>query len=878
MHVRIFSPAITQEPVPGQFIRYHSMKSFLRLLTLSVATFVLSSLAGAGDSTSVAPSRIYTTVRLSTTPPEIDGRLNDTCWTTGTWAGEYVQWIPREGARASQPTFLKVLYDDRNIYVAIRAVDTIASAITVRRGRRDQFIGDVAGINFDSYHDRRTGFEFNLTAAGQKIDLVLTNSGWDVNWNAVWFGKTGFEDSAWTAEFRIPLSQLRYSSDSVQVWGMHAWRWIDRFQEESDWEPQSSTGPGALYLFGELRGLEGLPAPQRIEIMPYVVARLKTFPRDPRDPFRSTGREWFGGIGGDAKIGLSSNFTADLTLNPDFGQVEADPSVMNLTAFETFYDERRPFFLEGRTIFNVDYDDGSLFYSRRIGRPPAYSPTVPQGAYLDMPGNTTIFSAVKVSGKTADGLAIGVLQSLTAREYATIDSAGSRREAAVEPLTSYTFARVQQDLDNSATIIGGALGMVNRAINDPALEVLTRNAFTGGLDLLHQWADKEYFLDVRLIGSAVNGSTAAIGLLQRSSARYFQRTDAGYLGVDSTRTSLTGHGGSIRIGKGSKGLWRYATGLRWRSPGLEINDLGFMQEADVIVQENSLSYFLNQPAGIFRTYSIKLAESNRWDFGGDFHAAAISLDGEFQFLNQWGLALNAEYRSAGLDTRLLRGGPAMRVPAAWSGTIIAHTDGSADVVGSIHASSSWTEDDGGTAWSLEPELTMTPHQTLRISIGLEFAGVRNDLQYVGAQTLSGGPAFVLGRVHQHTVIGTLRADYCITPELTIQYYGSPFSSVGRFSEFKSVTAPRADGYDDRFTRIGDASGVPNPDFAFSQFRSNLVARWEFRPGSNVYLVWSQDRTSFMMPGNASAGRTLWDLSQVAPENVLMLKFSYWFAV
>jgi hypothetical protein len=770
------------------------------------------------------------------------------------------------------------LYDDHNIYVAIRAIDSSVANITVRSGRRDQFIGDVVGINFDSYHDHRTGFEFNLTAAGQKIDLVLTNLNWDVNWNAVWSGKTAFEDSAWTAEYRIPLSQLRYSSDSVQVWGMHAWRWIERFQEESDWEPQSSTGPGALYLFGELQGLAGLPASRRIEIMPYAVTRLKTFPRDARNPFASSGREWFGGVGADAKIGLSSSFTADLTINPDFGQVEADPSVMNLTAFETFYDERRPFFLEGRTIFNVDYDDGSLFYSRRIGRPPSYSPDVPAGAFIDMPGNTTIYSAVKVSGKTADGLAIGVLQSLTAQEYATIDSAGIRRETGVEPLASYTYARIQQDYDNSTTVLGGAFGMVNRSINDPALDILTQDAITGGIDLFHQWADKEYFLDVRLIGSVVNGSATSIGLLQRSSARYFQRPDAGYVDVDSTRTSLAGHGGSIRIGKGSKGLWRYATGIRWRSPGLEINDLGFMQQVDVIVQENSLSYFLNQPAGIFRTYSFKLNESNTWDFGGTYHVSEVTLDCELQFLNLWGAEVFAGYRSAGIDTRLLRGGPAMRVPSVWTASVYARTDNSVAVVGSVHMSSSWTNDDGGNEWSLEPALTVTPHQTLRLSAGLEFAGTRNDLQYVDGDHAGGATPYMLGQVDQHTVIATLRADYCITPELTIQYYGSPFSSVGRFSDYKTVTSARADRYADRFVRIPDPLAGQGPDFAFSQFRSNLVARWEFQPGSNVYLVWSQDRTAFEMPGDPSAGTTLWNLRRVAPENVVMLKFSYWFAV
>lgn len=220
----------------------------------------------------------------------------------------------------------------------------------------------------------------------------------------------------------------------------------------------------------------------------------------------------------------------------------------------------------------------------------------------------------------------------------------------------------------------------------------------------------------------------------------------------------------------------------------------------------------------------------------------------------------------------------MRVPATWNASVYAHTDGTAPVVGSMHVSSSWMNDDGGSEWSLEPALTITPHQTFRMSVGLEFAGVRNDLQYVDRQDLGSGPSWILGQVDQRTLIATLRADYCITPELTIQYYGSPFSSVGRFTDFKTVTSPRAGNYPDRFVRIFDPGAVQSPDFAFSQFRSNLVARWEFQPGSNIYLVWSQERTAFAMPGDASARTTLWDLRQIAPENVVMLKVSYWFAV
>ncbi|HEX7583194.1 MAG TPA: DUF5916 domain-containing protein, partial [Prolixibacteraceae bacterium] len=348
------------------------------------------------------PLRIYHTTRLTTAKPTIDGVLNDPCWKTGEWDGDFIQWIPKEGAKPSQPTQMKILYDDKNLYVALRAFDNEPSKISRKAGRRDELAGDIMGVNFDSYHDHRTGFEFSVTAAGQKIDLILTNPMvGDMNWNAVWYVKTGLEDSAWVAEYEIPLSQLRYSSDREQIWGLHAWRWIDRLSEESDWEPQTSTSPGMLYLFGEIHGIKNLPKSRRIEIMPYASGKLKTFPKVPQNPYADKGRSWMGNVGLDAKIGLSSNFTADLTINPDFGQVESDPSVMNLTAFETFYEEKRPFFLEGENIFKFELGDASLFYSRRIGHVPVYKPNLGVNEYLKYPDNTSILSAVKISGKSS---------------------------------------------------------------------------------------------------------------------------------------------------------------------------------------------------------------------------------------------------------------------------------------------------------------------------------------------------------------------------------------------------------------------------------------------------------------------------------------------
>jgi hypothetical protein len=841
------------------------------------------------------PLRIYKTTRLTTERPSIDGVLNDDCWKTGEWAGDFIQWIPNEGAKPSHPTHLKIIYDDKNIYVAIRAFDDPEKIIR-KAGRRDEFNGDAVGINFDSYHDHRTGFEFNITSAGQKIDLILTNPmNPDFNWNAVWVAKTGIEDSAWTAEYEIPLSQLRYSSDEEQVWGLHCWRWIDRLQEESDWEPQSSTGPGMLYQFGEIHGIKGLPKSRRIEIMPYSLGKLNTFKKEPDNPFADKGRLWLGNIGVDAKIGLSTNFTADVTLNPDFGQVESDPSVMNLTAFETFYEERRPFFLEGKNIFNFDFDDASIFYSRRIGHPPTYTPSLGNNEYMDFPDKTTILSAAKISGKTADGFAIGILQSLTANEKAEINSSGKDRNINVEPLTNYLVARLQKDFEEGNTVLGGIFTSTNRFIKDSQLEFMNRNAFTGGIDFLHYWNDKEFFIDAKLIGSSINGSTDAIGILQNSSARYYQRPDADHLNFDSTRTQLTGYGGRIRIGKGSKGQWRYSAGLHWRSPGLDLNDIGYMQSADNIEQENSLSYFVNQPESIFRTYSIGLNQFNDWDFGMNHLFSGGRLNIYLEFLNKWAISTSISYRSQTLDTRILRGGYAMLVPASWSNNFYIRTDPSEKIFFDISTNLSLSNNQSSRYFGIQPGISVMPINTLRISMSVNYSSNIDNLQYIDTKSINNEKRYLLGKINQHTLGATFRIDYNINPELSIQYYGSPFASVGKYSEFKTVTNPRSAEYSNRYTMVYPMLNENNyevseknnslidytfwnPDFNFFQFRSNLVIRWEYRPGSQIYLVWSQDRTNYVMPGSNSVSEALSNLKNVYPNNIFLIKFNYWFSI
>ena len=858
-----------------------------------------SSPVPAGDSAvnaipadSVLVPRVYNTARLATIRPSIDGVLDDSCWSTGVWAGDFTQWYPKEKGRPSQATELKILYDDDNLYVAIRAHDSEPGKILPIAGRRDEQVGDCVGVCFDSYHDHRTGFEFDVTAAGQKMDLVLTNPmNPDVNWNPVWYAKTGMEDSGWVAEMQIPLNQLRFSDEENQVWGLHCWRWIDRLKEEDDWEVQEQNSPGMLYLFGHLKGLEGLRKGLHVELMPYGLGSLNTFGKERGNPFKESGRSWFGSGGLDGKVGISSNFTVDFTFNPDFGQVESDPSMMNLTAFETFYEEKRPFFLEGKSILSFAYDDVNLFYTRRIGHLSDYTPQTAGNEFVQMPGRTTIIDAVKLSGKSADGLSVGILQSFTSDAEARISGGAVERRVTVEPMTNYFVGRVQKDFNEGGTIVGGIVTAANRSIRDDYLQFLSTGAYTGGVDLLHYWNDKEYFVSAEVLGSHIKGDRAAITALQLSSARYYQRPDASGSRLDTLAESLDGTGGKVSIGKASKGYWRYSTEFLWRSPGLELNDLGYMQTADVIEQENSLSYSITEPVSLFKTFSVGVTQYNNWDFAGDYLSSNAALSLYAGFLNNWTFSSGVSYATPSLDLRILRGGFAMRMPSSFSMNFSVKSDDSRPLFFTSGLGMQSWQDDDAHLLSLQAGVNVRPMNTLSLSFNAEYSTNKDNLQYVSALEYGGSPRYILGTIVQHTLGLTFRIDWNISPELSIQYYGSPFASVGSYSEFKYVTHPRSGDYRQRFdvyafSRQGnsillDESGdgaadysIPAPDFSFSQFRSNLVFRWEYMPGSQIYFVWASDVTGTGSTGT-SLRESLRDLGNIFPNNTFLVKASYW---
>lgn len=852
--------------------------------------------------TSKIQQPVYVTSRLVTPRPVIDGKLDDECWKKGNWSGNYTQFTPNEGARPTYQTEQNIQYDDKNLYIAMRAFDPEPSKVHRYAGVRDELAGDMVGVNFDSYRDFRTGFEFTITAWGQKIDLVLFNPiNWDFNWNAVWKGKTGLEDSAWVAEIEVPLSQLRYSNKEEQVWGLHTWRWIDRFQEESNWEIQTKTGPGMLYNYGEFRGLNGLKKSRRLEILPYILGSLKTIQEEPGNPYTKDGRIWGGNAGLDAKIGISSNFTVDLTVNPDFGQVESDPSVMNLTAFETFYEEKRPFFLEGLTIFDYKFDNQNLFYSRRIGSVTSLTLNQDDQHYIKSPDATTILSAAKFSGTTSKGLSVGFIQSVTANEFAYVtDPEGKETKVKVEPLTNYLVGRIQKGYNEGNTVIGGILTSTNRAIQDQQLEFLASNAFTGGVDILHHWNDKKYFVNAKITGSYIEGSQESITLLQESPARYYQRPDADYTNYDTTRTSLSGFGGKIQIGKGSQGFWKYSTSLSWLTPGLELNDLGYMRTADEIENRNEVSYLITKPVSIFRTFTIGFEQRNSWNFGGTY----LGSDGEIalttDFKNQWNMKAGIAYHTQDIDTKILRGGYDMRMPSNTEFEIQFKTDPSKKVIGMLGYRYQFSGNNSAQAYSVEPGFSVRPFSMLKVGVTATYAKNNDELQYVDTKEFSGSydNRYILGKIDQTTLGLTLRADLNLTPEFSIQYYGSPFISKGAYTELKRITDANAENYSDRFEVYPNPAlvdgkyilydydsgpwpvfySIDNPDFNFHQFRSNLVFKWEYRLGSFIYFVWSSDRTGSNGDSGASLSDSFKYLGDIHPKNIFIIKLNFWFSL
>uniref|UniRef100_UPI003217C4EF DUF5916 domain-containing protein n=1 Tax=uncultured Draconibacterium sp. TaxID=1573823 RepID=UPI003217C4EF len=829
--------------------------------------------------------RVYYATRTELVP-KIDGKLNDECWqTVGNWDGGFIQQQPHQAKAPSQETEIKILYDDKYLYFAVIAHDNEPEKMSPLLGPRDDYtVGDIAGIAIDSYNDKQTAFEFNLTSAGQKVDLMhMGEYGWDFNWNAVWDGKTSVGDSAWYAEMRIPFTQIRFANKDEHVWGMHIWRYIYRLSEESQWKLIPIDAPAMVYIFGELRGIKDIPYKRNFEVMPYSSAKYLP---------EATDKMKYG-FGVDGKIGVTSNFTLDYTFNPDFGQVEADPSELNLTSYETFYDEKRPFFLEGNSI--LEYNSGSdmLFYSRRIGHEPSYDPTyyIEGIESMSMPENATILNALKLTGKNKKGLSVGIVNSVTAHEEATVKTANDAIKEAVEPFTNYTIGRVKQDLNNGSTVLGGIFTSTIRNIKDENLEFLTDNSLVGGLDFEHNWKNRKYYVAAKSFASNSNGSEKSIARLQRNSRHYFQREDADHLNYDPTKTSLSGWGGEISGGKRS-GKFVVDGALEWRSPGVDLNDIGYLRQADYISQDFDVQYRVNRPKGIILNYSVKVSQGHKWSYGGENIWDDMDIYLKMRFKNYWRLNFMIDRVFNEIDTRALRGGPSLRIDGANTVRMALQSNSQKDLMLALNANISRNDDDITKTNNYAFSVNWQVSNRFLLSCQSVYETLKDNSQYVGYSLIDNKREYLVGLLDRQTFYTTFRAELFITPEFSLQYYGSPYVSTGKYLNYRRVADSKSKSLSERFDLLEKKDGLLiddnntvyhdfesfDFDFDFQEFRSNFVARWEYKTGSTLYFVWTNSRFEYIDKYNTSVFGSLKNIRKLKSENAFMIKLSYWFSL
>ncbi|HET7230682.1 MAG TPA: DUF5916 domain-containing protein [Longimicrobium sp.] len=814
----------------------------------------------------------------------VDGKLDEAAWATAPMANEFTQQGPDEGKASTERTEARVLWDGDALYVGMRMYDAHPDSILAQLTRRDEgSTSDGARVFIDSYNDKRTAFVFGINPRGVKDDFLRFDdaAGIDFGWDAVWDGAARVDSAGWTAEFRIPLSQLRFSAASVSGGrlGVNFRRYIARRGEAAFWAPIPATSNAFVSLFGELEGMQGIRQGRRLEVMPYVSSKVDRLPSADRNAFAGA-TTFTPSMGADLKAGLPGGLTLSATINPDFGQVEVDPAVVNLSAFETFFPERRPFFVEGADIFQFgqintfnDYGFGQFFYSRRIGRQPQGSVRVDGVTDQQSPDATTILGAAKVSGKLGPW-SIGVMNALTDREAADYRLGdGIDRRYAVEPLTNYFVGRVKRDFNRGSTVVGGMMsGVVRDLKGDEFDPYLRSNAWVGGLDAQHAWHNREWVASGYFSASRVAGSADAIARTQRSSARYFNRPDNDYVDYDTERTELGGH--TLAGSLSHTGKWDASATYKEVSPGYEINDIGFMSRTDYRAFSTFIGQRVNKPQGAFRTHSGWIYHNAAWNFGGDnvFNAVGIGLNAQFK--NFWYAGLNGGVEMDRWDDRSTRGGPVIRRPGGWNVGVFGNTDDRKALWfnAGVSTASSRT---GGWEHAGNFGINWRPGASVQLSAGPSLTRSQDRVQWMetvedAAATETFGNRYVFATVDRTDLAMDTRLSWTFTPTLSLQLYAQPFISANRFHDYRSLARPRSFDFN---PYTGTAEG--DDDFTFMSLRGNAVLRWEYRPGSALFVVWQQDRGGEVSDGRFNFGDNVSGVFDRASRNVLLIKATYW---
>ncbi|MGE0361301.1 MAG: DUF5916 domain-containing protein [Vicinamibacterales bacterium] len=811
----------------------------------------------------------------TTSPVLIDGNFDEVVWRDAPAIGDFVQREPTEGAAPTERTEARVAYDTQAVYVAVRAFDREPARIAGFLTRRDERSpSDWIRVAIDSFHDRRTAYEFSVNPAGVRADRYHFNDGQtDDGWDAVWDVQVGRDADGWRAEFRIPFSQLRFSAEGGPV-GFAVIRELPRANETSSWPLIARSAQGYVSQFGEVNGLRPGGSPKRLELMPYTLGEVVLAPTEAGNPL-SRRSDPGAAVGVDLKYAVTPALTLTATLNPDFGQVEADPAAVNLEAFELFFNERRPFFVEGSGVFrfNLDCNDGEctgLLYSRRIGRAPQGDPELADDEYEQNPAWVTILGAAKLTGRVG-AFSVGAMSAVTQEERATIASGLSRRRPVVEPLTGFNLVRMRREFANRSNL-GVMLTTTNRRLT-PDTRFLAGQAVTGGVD--YDWRFWErYSLSGFWAGSRISGDPEAITRLQKNAVHYFQQPDADHLELDEAATSLGGHAGSMNFSKIAGEKLRFSAFYGYKSPGFETNDLGFQRRADERNMSHWVQWRWQTPGKYKRQYMINFNQWAGWNFGGENLWSGGNLNMHWWWQNNWRNGFGVNVNAGGLRDRMTRGGPGVRgnrFVGVWH--YVDFDDRKAVFPG--YNGFIGGDGQGSFEFNANPRLTWRPTRAARVEAGFRFSRNTNDAQWVeNVEDDTGSLHYVVGRLQQRTVAMTFRANYTLSPNLSFQAYAEPFISAGAYTRYREVTDGRADRHVDRYTPYaytGDA------DFNFRSFRTTNVLRWEYKPGSALFVVWQQGRQETVEDyGDFRFGRDIGGLFSTPSRNVFLVKFSRWF--
>jgi hypothetical protein len=865
-----------------------------------------------------------------TAPIIIDGRLDEAAWSAATPITALRQSKPNEGAPASLATEIRILYDDRALYIGARMSDPLGRAgLRAPRARRDQLLdgngnngafnsltSDKLVIVLDPFHNHLDQALFEINPAGVRGEAFNGDDSWDPVWEAA----TRVDDGGWTAELRIPYSQLRFSRDDVQRWGLQIWRYVDRLNERDMWSFRRQNESGGPMFYGHLDGITTGPQPRHVEFMPYTVARAESKPSLAGDPYHA-GSARTVSVGGDLKYLLTTNLTLDATINPDFGQVEVDPSVLNLSASETYYDEKRPFFVAGSNAFdfggmNCFFCDNAsslnAFYSRRIGRPPQLTGYVDgTAAYADIPGNTTILGAAKVTGRTSNGYAIGILDALTDRETArfvpTVGAASSRQ--LVEPMANYFVARVKKDFHEGATTIGGIVTSTLRRIgNDTiAADRLRSRATELGVDWNHTWSDRMYHWMGSVVASDVGGTAAAITATERSSTHYYQRPDrrvidGGFFSAryDTTATDMRGVGLYTRVAK-ENGDWLWELAQNWRSPGFEVNDASYVDRTAYRWMNGNLARQWVKPTRWYRNIWVSAGAEQEFNWDGLRTFQDFTSYFGIELPNYWRVRAFAIRNQPVDDDRLTRGGPVTKRDGYNFGHVQLSTDPRQPAVFDLSANFARGLHDQTRMIQIQPGIALKPMPSLYVQLAPAYRMSDNATQYVTAvqdltATAFGGTRYIFSFIRTRTLSLETRANWTFTPALTLQLYVQPFVASGDYQRFREFAAPRTlrmldygrdmgtiarNATTGMYTVDPDGSGPAaafsfgDPNFTARSLRGTAVLRWEYRPGSTIYFAWTQQRAGSTADGTLDFSRDQAALWRDPADNVFMVKVNYW---